>query len=147
MISPQRDKSLIAALVAEVKACALFGPLLLVSDGFSAYVRAWHKAFRTPLRTGKRGRPPLLAWPGVVIGQVLKQRQRGRVVGVLPRLVQGTAEQLAALLPWGQVLNTAYIERVNATSTPRSGRAWVRWCDAAGRWRDSSRRCTGGCFW
>jgi len=121
VVSVQRDKPLIARLVAKVKACALYGALLLVTDGLSCYVRAWQKAFRTPVWTGKPGRPLLLAWPEIVIGQVLKQYQKGRVTGVTHRLVQGTADQLSALLPAGQVLNTAYIERLNATFRQRLG--------------------------
>jgi transposase-like protein len=121
VLSVSRDKALIVHLVAKVKACAQYGPLLLVTDGLSSYVDAWQKAFRTPVFTGKQGRPALLAWPEVVIGQVVKQYRKGRVVGVAPRLVRGSTAQLEALLPVGQVLNTAYIERLNATFRQRLG--------------------------
>lgn len=118
-ISPHRDKTLIARLVAVVKSQALRRPLLLVTDGFSTYIAAWQKAFRTPVHTGRRGRPALVAWPELVIGQVIKQYQKRRVASVLHRLVTGRQEQLARLLPAGQVLNTAYIERLNATFRQR----------------------------
>lgn len=118
-ISAHRDKTLITRLVAGVKAQALCRPLLLVTDGLSTYVGAWQKAFRTPVRTGRRGRPTLVAWPELVIGQVIKQYQKRRVASVLHRLVTGRAEQLVRLLPAGQVLNTAYIERLNATFRQR----------------------------
>lgn len=118
-LSPTRDNRLLARLVGQVKAQALFGPLLLVTDGLTSYVRAWQRAFRSPVWTGRRGRPLLLNWPEVVIGQVLKQYQQGHVVGVVRRLAQGTCQQLTALLPEGQVLNTAYIERLNATFRQR----------------------------
>ena len=121
VVSASRDKHLIARLVAKVKACAFYGPLLLVTDGLASYVWAWQKAFRTPLFTGKKGRPALLAWPEIVIGQVLKQYQKGRVIGVVHHLIQGSKAQLEALLPVGQVLNTAYIERLNATFRQRLG--------------------------
>jgi hypothetical protein len=114
-ISPKRDKRLIQALADKVKSCALFAPILLVTDGLAAYVGAWRRSFRTPVRTGKKGRPTLLAWPQVVIGQVIKRYESKQVVGVEQRLVQGTKEQQDALLPKGQTLNTAYIERLNAT--------------------------------
>jgi transposase-like protein len=120
-VSVSRDKRLIARLVAKVKTCALYAPLLLVTDGLASYVSAWQKAFRTPVFTGKKGRPLLLAWPDIVIGQVVKQYQKGHVIGVAHRLVQGTQEQLSALLPIQQVLNTAYIERINATFRQRLG--------------------------
>ena len=121
VVSVRRDTALIRALVKKVKACALYGPLLLVTDGLKSYVSAWQQAFRTPVFTGQPGRPQLLAWPGVVIGQVVKQYEKGHVSGVCHRLIQGTKQQLSALLPKGQVLNTAYIERLNATFRQRLG--------------------------
>src|SRR5579871_173942 len=114
-ISPQRDKRLIQRLADKVKSCALFAAILLVTDGLASYVSAWRRSFRTPVWTGKKGRPLLLAWPQVVIGQVVKRYQSKHVVGVEQRLVQGTKEQQDALLPPGQQLNSAYIERLNAT--------------------------------
>jgi transposase-like protein len=120
-ISVHRDKRLIEGLVIRIKAQALCRPLLLVTDGFSAYVKAWQRAFRTPVRTRKRGRPKLVAWPDLVIGLVIKQYQKNRVSGVIHRLVRGTPEQLKCLLPPAQVLNTAYIERLNATFRQRLG--------------------------
>jgi transposase-like protein len=121
VISPHRDKTLIQRLVQRIQAQALCRPLLLVTDGLSTYVKAWQRAFRAPVRTGNRGRPVLLAWPDLVIGQVIKQYQKNRVSGVVHRLVTGTTEQLKALLPSAQVLNTAYIERLNATFRQRLG--------------------------
>ncbi len=113
MISAHRDKTLIERLVATVRAQALYRPLLRVTDGLWTYVKAWQRAFRTPVRTGKRGRPVLLAWPELVIGQVIKQYQHKHVTGVIHRLVSGTSEQLEALLPPKQVLNTAKISLSN----------------------------------
>lgn len=72
-LSPRRDSALIDRLVAKVHACAQLAPLLLMSDGLPRYVSAWYKAFRTSLRTGKRGRPRLQSWPHLVVGQVVKQ--------------------------------------------------------------------------
>lgn len=117
--SVQRDKHLLAALAAKVKACARFGPLLLVTDGLTSYVGVWQRAFRTPVHTGKPGRPRLLCWPGIVIGQMVKQYQKGRVVGIAQRLVQGTLAQLLELLPEENKISTAYIERLNATFRAR----------------------------
>jgi len=119
VVSRRRDRALIGALAAKIKACARFAPLLLVSDGFSAYVSAWKKAFRTPLRTGKRGRPAPFAWPQVVIGQVLKVKEKGHVIGVLQSVVVGSLAQVLALLPSGQGLNTVYVERLNGTFRAR----------------------------
>jgi transposase-like protein len=119
VVNRRRDRSLIGELAAKVKACARFAPLLLVSDGFCAYVSAWKKAFRTPLHTGRRGRPALVAWPGVVIGQVLKVKEKGRVIGVVQSVVAGSLAQVLALLPPRQGLNTIYIERLNGTFRAR----------------------------
>ena len=119
VLSVHRDKTLIARLVAKVKACALPAPLLLMTDGLSTYVKAWQKAFRTPVRTGNAGRPRLLAWPHLVIGQVVKRYHKGHVVGVEQRLVQGSVEDVCGLQPDEHKLNTAYIERLNATFRQR----------------------------
>lgn len=119
VLSPHRDKSLLARLAAQVQACALPAPLLLMSDGLSSYVKAWRQAFRTPVFTSKAGRPRLLAWPCLVIGQVVKQYEKGRVIGVQQRLVQGSVDQLTGLQSDENKLNTAYIERLNATFRQR----------------------------
>ena len=119
VVNRRRDRWLIGALAAKVKACARLAPLLLVSDGFSAYVSAWKKAFRTPLHTGRRGRPALLCWPEVVIGQVVKVKEKGHVIGVVQAVVVGNLERVLALLPGQQGLNTVYIERLNGTFRAR----------------------------
>jgi transposase-like protein len=119
VLSPRRDQSLIDALAAQVKSCALFGAILLVTDGLISYVKAWKNAFRTPVYTGKRGRPFLLAWPEVVIGQVIKRHRARRLVEVEARLVQGTQEQQEVLSLPEQKLHSSYIERINATFRAR----------------------------
>jgi hypothetical protein len=59
----------------------------------------------------------------VVIGQVVKRYERRRVVDVERRLKRGSFSQLRSLLDQtqggGGVLNTAYIERLNATFRAR----------------------------
>ncbi len=119
VVGLKRDNPLIRALAAQVKACAAFAPILLVSDGLVHYVSAWRRAFRTPLRTGEQRRPSLIAWPAVYIVQVIKQKKGGWVIGVRRRRRQGTRSQVRALMPEGQVPNTAYIERLNATFRQR----------------------------
>ena len=122
VLSPARDKRLIRALVALIAAGALPRPLLLVTDGLVAYAKAFRRAFRTAQPSGRRGRPPLRPWRDVVIGQVVKQYRQRRVVGVGQRLVQGSARLAQQLIRQTQgtgVLNTAYIERLNATFRAR----------------------------
>jgi transposase-like protein len=122
VISTQRDQRLITRLVQLVAACAVVAPLLLVVDGFSSYIEAFRRAFRTREHAGGRGAPRKVPWPELSIGQVVKQYAGKRVVGVTRRLVQGTsatALRLLAQTPGCRVLNTAYIERLNGTFRAR----------------------------
>jgi transposase-like protein len=119
VLSVRRDQHLIDALARKVKACAAFGPILLATDGLASYVSAWKRVFRMPIYTGKRGRPSLLAWPEVVIGQVIKRHRAKRLVEVEARLVAGTAQQREALSLPDQKLHSSYIERLNATFRAR----------------------------
>lgn len=112
-VSRRRDGTLIARL------CALPAPLLICVDGFAAYVRQVRRMARSPEpRDGKRGRCRLVEWPGLVIGQVVKQRGEGRVVGVTRRLAHGTAAGATRRLGGGTI-QTAYIERLNGTFRAR----------------------------
>lgn len=116
-VSAHRDRDLIGRLVAIVAACASFGPLLFVSDGLVTYIDAVRKAFRTR-QTGTGGRPQLVGWPDLAIAQVVKQYAGRAVTGALHRLVHGSVQVFLTLLwstPHCQVLNTAFIERLNGT--------------------------------
>ena len=118
VISPQRDRALITALVQQVRACARRLDLVVCVDGLSSYVTAFRRVFRTPVYTGRRGRPRLVLAAGFQLGQVVKQYVQRRVVSVQQRVVEGTAEGIAAVLAatgTGQGIHTAYIERLNAT--------------------------------
>ena len=114
VIAGSRDKTMLEKLASKVKGCALCAPILLITDGFRGYVKAWQHAFREPKQTGKPGRPALIAWADVVIAQMLKQYRKGRVIGIDQRLIQGSLSQLMALLPEECKISTAYIERMNA---------------------------------
>jgi transposase-like protein len=135
VLSTSRDMDLIVRLIQKVRHCALCRSLLFCVDGCAAYVGAIRRVFREPIRDGKRGRPRLRPWDGVHIAQVVKQYARKRVVGVTRRVVQGTRAQVEALLQQtqgGGLINTAYIERLNATfrsritALVRRGRALAR---------------------
>src|SRR5438874_1094959 len=120
-VSAHRDRDLIGRLVAIVAACASFGPLLFVSDGLVTYIDAVRKAFRTR-QTGTGGRPRLLGWPELAIAQVVKQYAGRAVTGTIHRLVHGSVRLFLTLLwstPGCQVLNTAFIERLNGTFRSR----------------------------
>jgi transposase-like protein len=135
VISPRRDLTLITTLVRMVRACARGAAMLVCVDGLASYVTAFRRVFRDPVRTGRAGRPRLRAAPGLLLGQVIKQKKEHRVVGVTRRVVLGTAAAITAVLlatGTGTGINTAYIERLNATfrgaMTPlvRRGRALAR---------------------
>ncbi|MCA1599953.1 MAG: hypothetical protein LC769_13270, partial [Chloroflexi bacterium] len=122
-ISTRRDQRLVRQVVALIAASAIVAPLLLVVDGFASYVDAFRQAFRTRVHHGGRGAPRKVPWPDLVIGQVVKQYAGKRVVGVTRRLRQGTSALAARLLaqtPGCQVLNTAYMERLNGTFAQRA---------------------------
>ncbi len=125
-VSAHRDGKLITRLIERVRRCALCRGLLFCVDGFSSYVSSIQKVFRTPIFTGKLGRPHLRAWEHICIVQVIKrsykQVSRKRVVGVIRRVAGGAPEQVESLLK--QTQNTlqghvAYIERLNGTFRSR----------------------------
>ena len=122
VISTRRDQTLITRLVQLVAACALVAPLLVVVDGFSSYVEAVRRTFRTREHRSGRGAPRKVPWPELCIGQVVKQYVGKQVVGVTRRLLQGrsaVAMRVMVQTPGCLVLNTAYIERLNGTFRAR----------------------------
>jgi transposase-like protein len=122
-ISPHRDKHLIRRLADRIQSMALCRPLLLAVDGLPGYVKAFQRAFRSKApREGKEGRCKLVAWPDIAIVQVIKRRTI-TALEIERRIVQGCANQIARLRQMSQaasgVINTAYIERLNATFRQR----------------------------
>jgi transposase-like protein/IS1 family transposase len=121
-LSIHRDEALLTALLQKIRACALCRPLLVCVDGWRAYPSVLQKVFREAVPVRGMGRPRLRLWDGLVIAQVVKQYERGRVRGVVHRIAQGTATQVETLLTRtqsGGVINTAFIERLNATFRAR----------------------------
>jgi len=122
VLSARRDLTWITTLVRMVRAAARSLAILVCVDGLASYVTAFTRVFRHALRTGRRGRPRLRIEPGRLIGQVIKQYARRHVVGVVHRVVRGTAAAIAAVLQatgTGTAINTASIERLNATFRSR----------------------------
>jgi hypothetical protein len=118
VLSRQRDLPLITRLVQRVRACAVTPAILVCVDGLASYVTAFLKVFRQPVRTGWRGRPRLVLPDGFQFAQVVKHSAKRHVVGVTRRVVRGTLDGVEAVLTataTGTVINTAYIERLNAT--------------------------------
>jgi transposase-like protein len=134
-VSEHRDMPLIRRLIERVRRCALPRPLLFCTDGLCTYIRAMRETFRDPERTGAPGRPRLCPWRNICIAQVVKRYAQRRVVDVERRIVEGTPARVETLRRRAQgdgVINTAYIERLNATfrerlaSLTRRGRALAR---------------------
>jgi len=121
-VSEQRDLPLIRRLIARVRRCAACRPLLVCTDGLGSYIRAIRETFRDPVQTGTGGRPRLRPWRHVLIAQVVKRYESRRVVDTQRRIVDGTparVETLRRRSQGGGVINTAYIERLNATFRER----------------------------
>jgi transposase-like protein len=146
VISGRRDLPLITRLVRRVRACAVTPAVLVCVDGLASYVTAFLKIFREPVRTGRRGRPQLVLPDGFQFARVVKHSAKRHVIGVTRRVVRGTLDGIEAVLTataTGTVINTAYIERLNATfrahlaPLTRRGRAIARTeaALAAGLWR------------
>jgi transposase-like protein len=121
-VSAHRDLPLIRRLIQHVRAGALQQPVLFCTDGLCTYVRALRETFRDAGAPGACGRPRLYPWRQLLIAQIVKHYERRRVVGVERRIIQGTATQIEEVRAASQgngVLNTAYIERLNATFRER----------------------------
>ena len=124
-VSRRRDKALIERLMSKVRAAAgaTVQPILVAVDGLAAYPKAIRRAFSDKFLSGKAGRPPLVPWPDLHIVQVVKQRQGYKLSQVSRRLAHGCLNRVYDLIAcsqvgWGQI-NTAYIERLNATFRAR----------------------------
>jgi transposase-like protein len=121
-VSEQRDMPLIRRLIERVRRCAARRPLLVCTDGLVSYIRAIRETFRDPVHTGTGGRPRLRRWRNVLIAQVVKRYERRRVVDTERRIVDGTPARVETLRRRSHgdgVINTAYIERLNATFRER----------------------------
>lgn len=120
VISGHRDGALIRALLLRVRACGPVEKVLLVTDGLASYKSQALSVFREPIRSGKVGRPKLVLARGVMIARVKKCCRRKRVVEVIREAVVGARAEVISRVIGTQrsmkaLINTAYIERLNAT--------------------------------
>lgn len=121
-VSEHRDRRLITRLIEGVRRCALQRPLLLMTDGLATYGTALQRVFREPVARLGRGRRRLQRWAGLCYAQVIKRYEQRRVVAVERRIKLGEVEQVETLRHKAHaegVLNTAFIERLNATMRQR----------------------------
>jgi IS1 family transposase len=119
-----RDRSLADRLLSQVRRCAVcLRPLLVITDGWSAYPGSIRRAFREKVkRTQRVGRACLEVWSELHIGTVIKRTEKKRVVEITRRMAHGLlpkAESLLLASRGGTALNTAFIERLNGTFRQR----------------------------
>jgi hypothetical protein len=124
VVSSTRDARLIRSLLDRVWACGPKQALLLCTDGLLSYPKQALRVFRVPEHTGRSGHPRMLLPAGLLIAQMVKRYAQHRMVAVERRVMHGTEAAVAAVLCATQgaataVINTAYIERLNATFRAR----------------------------
>lgn len=124
VVQLSRDRSLADRLMQQVRRSAqALCPLLLLTDGWSAYPNSIRRAFREKVKqTPGVGRACLQVWTDVHIGTVIKRTEKRRVVEITRQMAHGLmaqAQRLLLLSHGGCVLNTAFIERLNGTFRER----------------------------
>ncbi len=122
-VSAHRDRKLIERLIGRVRqaACGVRDAVLFAVDGFAAYPKAILKTFYTCQHSG--GRPRHVPWPDLHVVQVVKNYSGRQLKTVQRRLVHGSLDRVYDLIAMSQVglglINTAFIERLNATFRAR----------------------------
>jgi hypothetical protein len=126
VVSLRRDRTLAERLLAGVRRCARCGcRILVITDGWAAYPNAILRAFRTKVvRAGRVGRCRLQVWETLGIAVVIKHTTQQGILAfhLTRRILRGTAAFVAQQLTVSQGglwINTAYIERLNATFRER----------------------------
>ena len=124
VVQLSRDRSLADRLMQQVRRSAqALRPLLILTDGWNAYPGSIRRAFREKVKqTSGVGRACLQVWAQLQIGTVIKRTEKKRVVEITRKMAHGLmtqAERLLLLSHGGSVLNTAFIERLNATFRER----------------------------
>jgi len=122
-VSPNRDAHLLQQMAQQVRRVALCRPLLIAVDGLNTYLSVFRNAFRTgiPRAKGQTGRMTLVEWPNIAIVQVIKSKQAG-ILNIKRVIVQGQQAMIEQIIQSTQgkgMINTAYIERLNATFRQR----------------------------
>lgn len=114
---PNRNKQLAQQIITCVYNWAKQAPLVISFDGWNAYCNTCLRIFREPHYTGQGGRPRLQVWQQLTLVQVVKRNAQNAWVGKR-WVLWGSCTMLKRLLAATQgagMINTAYIERLNAT--------------------------------
>jgi hypothetical protein len=86
-------------------------PLWWLSDGWHGYRRILLRAYRKPMRTGKRGRPRLVVPQTLTLTQTVKHRdEHGHLMSVEIRAALGATMEVAG---------TVHVERLNGALRDR----------------------------
>src|SRR5436853_3289959 len=95
VVQLSRDRGLADRLMSEVRRCpACLRPLLVLTDGWSAYPGSIRRAFREKVkRTAGVGRACLQVWPELHIGTVIKRTQNKQVVEITRQMAHGRLSQ------------------------------------------------------
>ncbi len=112
-----RDKKLARHIMTCIYNWAQKVPLVIAFDGWSAYPKACYRVFREPVLSGRVGGPRKQPWACLSVVQLVKQAAHQ---WVMKRWVlSGSCSMIHYLLNVtqgvGTTINTAYIERLNAT--------------------------------
>ena len=113
----KRDKKLARHIITCVYNWAQHAPLVIAFDGWSAYPKACYPVFREPALTGRAGGVRKQPWSCLSLIQLVKYQSQQ---WAMQRWVlSGSCSMIRYLLNVtqgvGTTINTAYIERLNAT--------------------------------
>ncbi len=113
----KRDKKLARQIITCVYNWARQQALVIAFDGWNAYPKACYQLFREPIFTGRGGAPRKQPWSCLSLVQLVKRQDQQWTMNRW--LLSGSATMVRYLLNLtqgvGTTINTAYIERLNAT--------------------------------
>jgi IS1 family transposase len=113
----KRDKHLARQIMTCIYNWAKHLPLVIAFDGWNAYPKACFHIFREPLLKAGRGAPRKQVWSCLSMVQLVKQEAQQWVMHRW--VLSGSCTAIRYLLNLtqgvGTTINTAYIERLNAT--------------------------------
>lgn len=128
----KREQEPANLLIERIKAVSCGHIPFFTSDQLPHYAQALLSGYGVPearlLIPGKRGpkpKPKLLPPSNLLYAQVVKHRQRGRVVKVTTKIIFGCQEAVQARLQAStvsQTINTSFVERHNLTCRQTNGR-------------------------
>lgn len=124
VVQTSRDHVLADRLLQQVRRCACGASRLLICvDGWASYPNAILRAFAEHVHEGMQtGKKQMQVWSQLLIGQVIKTQKKRHLVSVKHVLLRGDEQELEHSLEQshgGTQINTAFIERLNATMRER----------------------------